>query len=246
MASDLRGVNAYRYARSISPGLQEWVEAMLFWGYLERGRLVGWGELRGVLGDIVAGGGMVDEMGVVEAEKKGEDEGSGGSGLGEGDATGLELTPEDYILGLFDATGELMRFAITAMATTGSLPSLSPSTSTSTTFTIQPDPQSQPPSSPTVSQPADPPKKEHQETATKQPTSEADRTILTDLRALRHALTRLDVAANSPYSWTRKAEVTAQSVEKVERALYGLVVRGAERPRGWMPELEVGVREEGA
>ena len=26
------------------------------------------------------------------------------------------------------------------------------------------------------------------------------------------------------------------SVEKVEKALYGLVVRGAERPKGWMPD----------
>jgi predicted translin family RNA/ssDNA-binding protein len=34
------------------------------------------------------------------------------------------LTYEDYALGLFDMTGELMRFAITYMATNGSLPGL--------------------------------------------------------------------------------------------------------------------------
>lgn len=38
---------------------------------------------------------------------------------------GVELSPEDYILGIFDMTGELMRFAITSMATSGSLPGLS-------------------------------------------------------------------------------------------------------------------------
>lgn len=35
---------------------------------------------------------------------------------------GVMLTFEDYVLGLFDMTGELMRFAITYMATNGSLP----------------------------------------------------------------------------------------------------------------------------
>lgn len=38
---------------------------------------------------------------------------------------GIELTGDDYVLGLFDLVGELMRFAITTMATTGSLPGLS-------------------------------------------------------------------------------------------------------------------------
>jgi hypothetical protein len=35
---------------------------------------------------------------------------------------GIMLTYEDYALGLFDMTGELMRFAITYMATNGKLP----------------------------------------------------------------------------------------------------------------------------
>ncbi|RVX72199.1 hypothetical protein B0A52_04403 [Exophiala mesophila] len=35
---------------------------------------------------------------------------------------GIVLTHEDYILGIFDMTGELMRFAITYMATNGKLP----------------------------------------------------------------------------------------------------------------------------
>ncbi len=36
--------------------------------------------------------------------------------------SGLVLTYEDYLLGIFDMTGELMRFAITYMATNGTLP----------------------------------------------------------------------------------------------------------------------------
>jgi len=35
---------------------------------------------------------------------------------------GIMLTYEDYLLGIFDMTGELMRFAITYMATNGKLP----------------------------------------------------------------------------------------------------------------------------
>lgn len=35
---------------------------------------------------------------------------------------GVVLTYEDYVLGVFDMTGELMRFAITYMATNGRLP----------------------------------------------------------------------------------------------------------------------------
>ncbi len=30
------------------------------------------------------------------------------------------------------------------------------------------------------------------------------------------------------------------SVEKVEKALYGLIVRGAERPKGWLPDTDTG------
>ena len=35
----------------------------------------------------------------------------------------------------------------------------------------------------------------------------------------------------------KKIEVMRQSVEKVEGAAYGLVVRGSERPKGWIPDL---------
>jgi predicted translin family RNA/ssDNA-binding protein len=35
---------------------------------------------------------------------------------------GIRLTQEDYLLGVFDMTGELMRFSITYMATNGKLP----------------------------------------------------------------------------------------------------------------------------
>lgn len=96
-------------------------------------------------------------------------------------------------------TGELMRFAITAMATNQALPAIP---------------------------------------------SDSERTVLTDLRALRSALESLECGAGPVAKEAeKKAEVMKASVEKVERALYGLTVRGAERPKGWMPDLNAGAVE---
>lgn len=112
---------------------------------------------------------------------------------------GVELTGDDYLLGLFDLVGEIMRFAITTMATTGSLPgSLNP---------------------------------ENQE----------ERNILMDLRSLRSHFEALDTTScggsGLGKELQKKMEVMAQSVEKVETAVYGMIIRGRERPKGWVPDL---------
>jgi predicted translin family RNA/ssDNA-binding protein len=86
IAPDLRGINAYRYQRQISPGIQEFMEAVLFRHYLETGRILSPTESAKLIPE------------------------------------NLLLTEGDYILGLFDMTGELMRYAITQMATNGELP----------------------------------------------------------------------------------------------------------------------------
>ena len=83
---DLQDINAYRYQRQISSGLQEYMEAVLFQHYLETGR---------VMSQDKAANAIPSDM---------------------------HLTDTDYVLGLFDMTGELMRFAITYLATNGSLP----------------------------------------------------------------------------------------------------------------------------
>lgn len=123
---------------------------------------------------------------------------------------GVGLGYEDYVLGIYDMTGELMRFSITAMAMNGALPSPAPAgASGDDAMAID-----------------SPPK----------------RTILTDLRQLRSALESLNTSGTGPFGKEadKKADVMRQSVEKVERALYGLTVRGAERPKGWMPDLSEG------
>lgn len=86
VASDLQGINAYRYQRNISGGIQEYMEAILFEHYLQTQSLMTHDEAAKTLPDSIM------------------------------------LSYEDYALGLFDMTGELMKIAITSMATNGKLP----------------------------------------------------------------------------------------------------------------------------
>jgi predicted translin family RNA/ssDNA-binding protein len=113
---------------------------------------------------------------------------------------GIGLTGDDYVLGIFDLVGELMRFAITTMATTGSLPGSK----------IDGD-------------------------------SDKERTILMDLRLLRTHFEALDTTTCGDMGLgkdvEKKLEVMKACVEKVETAVYGMIVRGRERPMGWVPDL---------
>lgn len=103
----------------------------------------------------------------------------------------INLSVEDYILGVYDMTGEVMRFAITTMAFIGQLPG-----------------------------------------------KENGENVLDDLRQLRAVLEGLDVGYGNRFAKDvgSKMVVMQSSVEKVEKALYSLVVRGSERPKGWLPD----------
>ena len=175
ISRDLQGLNAHRYARQISGGCQEYIEAATFEHYLMTAKLVSYHEAAAQLKQLYPEG------------------------------PGVELSPEDYLLGVYDMTGELMRFAITAMATNGSLPTIS--------------------------------SLEEPEAAESGTPSRSERNVLTDMRELRSALESLDCGLG-PFAKDvdKKMAVMRQSVEKVEKALYGLTVRGAERPKGWMPD----------
>lgn len=86
IAPDLQNINAWRYQRQISGGIQEYMEAVLFEHYLRTQLLMTYEEAATTI------------------------------------PSGIRLTYEDYALGLFDMTGELMKIAITYMATNGRLP----------------------------------------------------------------------------------------------------------------------------
>ncbi|CAL5865875.1 uncharacterized protein PFLUO_LOCUS81 [Penicillium psychrofluorescens] len=125
---------------------------------------------------------------------------------------GIGLSEEDYLMGLFDMTGEVMRFAVLALSSgnasqvtemTGADGDLNP-TATST---------------PTLAQ------------------SHAD--LVKDLRAMRAQFEFLSMPQRHTMlrDFVKKVEVMQTSVEKVERAAYGVLVRGSERPSGWTPDL---------
>ena len=163
IAPDLAGINAWRYQRQISGGIQEYMEAISFEKYLRSQTLI-----------------------TIEDAKKSLPE-------------GIDLTGDDYVLGIFDLVGELMRFAITTMATTGSLP------------------------------------------GSKADEGEEERDILMDLRGLRSSFGALDTTSCGGTGLgkdvEKKMEVMKTCVEKVETAVYGMIIRGRERPKGWVPDL---------
>ncbi|RSL86784.1 hypothetical protein CEP52_015714 [Fusarium oligoseptatum] len=101
---------------------------------------------------------------------------------------GISLTPNDYMYGVFDLFGELMRFATVTTAQTGELAGVE------------------------------------------------DRNIMGDIQELGCAFEILpDVPTKD---WRGKMGAMRQSVKKVEKLGYGLVVRGSERPKGWVPDMK--------
>ncbi|KAJ5177307.1 Translin C-terminal [Penicillium coprophilum] len=119
---------------------------------------------------------------------------------------GILVSEEDYLMGLYDLTGEMMRFAV-----------LSLSSGNATT------------------------------NATENTTSDSEKStvassqggIVVDLRAIRAGFEALTVPQRHYMfrDMAKKQDVMQNSVEKVERAAYGIVVRGSERPSGWTPDL---------
>ncbi|KAJ4293208.1 hypothetical protein N0V90_008490 [Kalmusia sp. IMI 367209] len=141
-----------------------------------------------------------------------------------GSAGPVLLTPEDYILGIFDMVGELMRFSITAMATHGKLPAGRPKKEAKFKKDLHED------------QSADKMDVDEQPSASNP--SEEPRNVLSDLRALRLQLDMFEPSGGKfALDVRKKADVMRECVDKVEKALYGLTVRGTERPKGWVPDM---------
>ncbi|KIM48372.1 hypothetical protein M413DRAFT_418938 [Hebeloma cylindrosporum] len=95
---ELQGDRFWRYQRQVSPGLQEYIEALSFAHYLEHGSLITFEEVQRTL---------MDSQGVEVCLRQ------------VCSALYFPLTVSDYLLGLSDLTGELMRFAISGIARRG-------------------------------------------------------------------------------------------------------------------------------
>ena len=234
IAPDLRGTNRWRYQRQLSGGVQEFIEAISFEHYLTTQRLIPIEDAHRILSpDGVPGDKKSKEPYPNSSETRTEaSPGStittaptGGAAADTTLALDIHLIEDDYLLGLFDLVGELMRWCITTMATTGSIPGSSPA----------------PALAPTPTHPSHSPQQQ-------QPPKQ-QRNMVADLRSLRTSFEALDTHG-APQQLHRdaekKMEVMRACVEKVEAALYGMMVRGRERPSGWVPdEMGDGGREEG-
>ncbi|ORY19788.1 Translin [Clohesyomyces aquaticus] len=193
---DLQGLNTHRYASQITHGNQEFMEALTFQHYLEAQKLISYDESKAQMAAL------------------------------SGEADPVQLSIEDYILGIFDMTGELMKFAITAMATSGKLPEGRPKKERKPKQESSEDPSAD--------------KMDIDDGPSPQSGEEKPRNVLSDMREIRLQLEMLEAPRKSKLSddVEKKAKVMRESVEKVEKALYSLTVRGSERPKGWVPGAE--------
>lgn len=105
MRPDLEGDRFWRYQRVISPGLQEYIEALSFAHYLTHNCLITWKEVQDRLSD---------ESGIPVRLFSADH-----NPLSPERTQYFPLPMEDYLLGISDLTGELMRYAITAISRKG-------------------------------------------------------------------------------------------------------------------------------
>lgn len=133
---------------------------------------------------------------------------------------GILVTEDDYLMGIYDLTGEMMRFAVTTLSTGGQVKK------SDVKDESKMDVDTENESGSAQNFPIFPPEKAG---------------IVVDLRNLRAMLEKLNVprrhSSHMMKDMHKKMDVMQSSVEKVERAAYGLLVRGSERPSGWTPDL---------
>ncbi|XP_061173497.1 translin-associated protein X-like [Saccostrea echinata] len=94
MAKELHGEDPYQFLRAYSAGLQEYIEAVAFYHYLKSKTLVSLDQVQADLNFIVPSSDTENSQ-----EK----------------TISVHVPPSEYILGLADLTGELMRFAINSV-----------------------------------------------------------------------------------------------------------------------------------
>ncbi|XP_022097266.1 translin-associated protein X-like [Acanthaster planci] len=118
IAQELEGEDPFLFQRAVSPGLQEYVEAVLFLGYAAEARLMGLGEVRGQLRFRVPATDGEDSKSKDSSDPTVEGvlpESVDQENLPRTPpmrTLALHLSPTDYVLGMADFTGELMRACI--------------------------------------------------------------------------------------------------------------------------------------
>jgi len=110
IAKELRGLDQYQYARAFSSGLQEFVEAYTYYEYIKTGNILDWSDLQMKM--------TYEEEKAASADKENENQ-------METDQLALAkeekkmfkclVQPMEFMLGLADLSGEVMRRCITSL-----------------------------------------------------------------------------------------------------------------------------------
>ena len=190
IASEVQGINRFRYARSMVC-LEELAEALTFAHYIKTQTLITHDDLNLVVEDLTRRGAAVEDA--VMADADADEQPATDKPDPQADAPTISLTDDDYVYGVFDLSGEMMRFATTTSALTGKMAS------------------------------------GHN--------GEDKRTIVEDMHDLGSFFEMLPLRSGNRMTWEKKLEVMRQSVRKVEKLGYDRMIRGSERPEGWVPDL---------
>lgn len=106
MREEVAGDRFWRYQRNVSPGLQEYIEALSFAHYLEFRTLISYDEVQKTISDE---DGKPVRFTIASAVPQ----------CLTSSTQYFPLPMEDYLLGLADLTGELMRYAISSISRRG-------------------------------------------------------------------------------------------------------------------------------
>jgi predicted translin family RNA/ssDNA-binding protein len=112
-------INRFRYARSLVC-LEELVEALTFCHYLTTQTLISPAQLQPIVEALARQGATAKEDEVMTTDA---DATPAPGQSAETSVPTIGLTDDDYIYGIFDLTGEMMRFATTTSALTGKMAS---------------------------------------------------------------------------------------------------------------------------
>ncbi|KAH6847064.1 Translin family-domain-containing protein [Chaetomium sp. MPI-CAGE-AT-0009] len=118
IAPEIQGINRYRYSRSLMC-LEELVEALTFAHYLRTQSLISHAELDPIIEELTRKGAVSEDEVMADAS---DTAGSAGKpALPTAEPPTISLTQDDYLYGVFDLTGEMMRFATTSTALSGTM-----------------------------------------------------------------------------------------------------------------------------
>jgi predicted translin family RNA/ssDNA-binding protein len=201
LVPEIQGINRYRYSRSLMC-LEELVEALTFAHYLRTQTLISHADLSLVVEDLTRKGAAPEDEVMADAS---DTAGTAGKPTPQPtEPPTVFLTQDDYLYGVFDLTGEMMRFATTSTALSGTMAGGEAGEG-----------------------------------------DDEPRTIVHDMHELGTFFEMLPVGYGNKFQWEKKLEVTRQSVQKVERLGYDRIIRGSERPKGWIPDLSSGDQGQG-